>query len=118
MTPEDDSDLWELLGKSPARPVSPFFARNVLRAVRDRLSLLQRMQLAFGRRKVLVLASAVAVVVTVSAITLRPVNTAQTGLAATESTAQVEETDDEIMLDVDDLVAADDTSAIGDIWAL
>ncbi|HEX4086191.1 MAG TPA: hypothetical protein VHY22_14845 [Chthoniobacteraceae bacterium] len=37
MKPKDDNDkLWELLGKPPRQPeVSPFFSRNILRAVRQ-----------------------------------------------------------------------------------
>ena len=35
MNTDDNDKLWELLGKTRQPPVSPFFARNVLRAVRQ-----------------------------------------------------------------------------------
>ena len=35
MKADDNDKLWELLGKTPPPAVSPFFARNVLRAVRQ-----------------------------------------------------------------------------------
>ena len=36
MKPKDDNDkLWELLGKTRQPEVSPFFSRNILRAVRQ-----------------------------------------------------------------------------------
>jgi hypothetical protein len=35
MKADDNDKLWELLGKSRPTPVSPFFSRNVLRAVRQ-----------------------------------------------------------------------------------
>src|SRR5688572_8176631 len=35
MKREDDEKLWDLLGKSPEPKVSPFFARNVLREIRE-----------------------------------------------------------------------------------
>lgn len=35
MNREDDDKLWDLLGRSPERKVSPFFARNVLREIRE-----------------------------------------------------------------------------------
>src|SRR5215467_1726751 len=35
MKPEDDQELWDLLGRVPGRDVSPFFARNVLRQIRE-----------------------------------------------------------------------------------
>ena len=35
MKSEEHDDLWELLGKAKAPQVSPFFSRNVLRALRQ-----------------------------------------------------------------------------------
>jgi hypothetical protein len=35
MNPDEQDELWELLGKAKTPAVSPFFARNVLRAVRE-----------------------------------------------------------------------------------
>jgi hypothetical protein len=35
MKPDDNDKLWELLGKTRPPAVSPFFARNVLRAIRQ-----------------------------------------------------------------------------------
>jgi hypothetical protein len=35
MTPDDNDKLWNLLGQARPPEVSPFFARNVLRAVRQ-----------------------------------------------------------------------------------
>lgn len=115
MTPQDDPALWELLGKAPSRPVSPFFARDVIRAVRARESLWEHVQNVFRVRKVVVLASAAAIVVTVAAVSFRPM---AKSVAVTASNAQVEEADDEMMLDLDDLVAADDTNTLADISAL
>lgn len=34
MEKDDDRRLWDLLGKSPAPAISPFFARNVTREIR------------------------------------------------------------------------------------
>ncbi len=35
MNPDENDDLWQLLGKARQPEVSPFFSRNVLRAVRN-----------------------------------------------------------------------------------
>ena len=35
MNTEEHDDLWHLLGKAKAPEVSPFFSRNVLRAIRE-----------------------------------------------------------------------------------
>lgn len=36
MNREDDQPLWDLLGKSVSPPASPFFARNILREIRQK----------------------------------------------------------------------------------
>ncbi|HYR57506.1 MAG TPA: hypothetical protein VEO95_02705 [Chthoniobacteraceae bacterium] len=35
MNTEEHDDLWQLLGKAKVTKVSPFFSRNVLRAIRE-----------------------------------------------------------------------------------
>src|SRR5204863_5445575 len=35
MKRDDDQELWDLLGQAPESKVSPFFARNVLREIRE-----------------------------------------------------------------------------------
>jgi hypothetical protein len=35
MNTDEQDDLWRLLGQTKARAVSPFFSRNVLRAIRE-----------------------------------------------------------------------------------
>ena len=35
MNPDEHDDLWRLLGQAKAPAVSPFFPRNVLRAIRE-----------------------------------------------------------------------------------
>jgi len=54
MKADDNDKLWELLGKTRQPAVSPFFARNVLRAVRQekeaRLPLFSRVVRWFRRR--------------------------------------------------------------------
>ena len=35
MNSEEHDDLWDLLGKAKATKASPFFSRNVLRAIRE-----------------------------------------------------------------------------------
>src|SRR5947207_2874107 len=35
MKRDDDQELWDLLGQAPEPEVSPFFARNVIRRIRE-----------------------------------------------------------------------------------
>ncbi len=62
MEPQDDKELWDVLGRLPEPTLSPFFARNVLRRIRQGPSHFQRVRNWFGVRK-LIGASAVATVV-------------------------------------------------------
>jgi hypothetical protein len=41
MNPEDDQQLWDLLGKAPSHRLSDFFSRNVLRQVKQEPDLLR-----------------------------------------------------------------------------
>lgn len=116
MTPEDDPALWELLGKSPAPKISPFFARNVVRAVRNRRNIFRHVRAVFARRG-LALASAAALAIVVTTFAIRPLYHHQHSAIAGAGTA-IQESDEEVMLDIDDLVAADDASSVADIWTL
>src|SRR5437660_543085 len=59
MEPQDDKELWDVLGRLPEPTVSPFFARNVLRKIRQEPTRFERARNWFRVRKV-VGASAVA----------------------------------------------------------
>ena len=61
MEPQDDKELWDVLGRLPEPTLSPFFARNVLREIRQKPSHFERVRNWFSVRKV-VGASAVAAV--------------------------------------------------------
>ncbi len=50
MNREDDQSLWDLLGQSPELRVSPFFARNVVRQLRQQRSLSERLGPLFNWR--------------------------------------------------------------------
>src|SRR5260370_8951579 len=67
MEPEDDKQLWNVLGRVPEPTLSPFFARNVVRQIRQKATRFERMRNWFSLRR-LVAASAVAIVVVGMAI--------------------------------------------------
>ena len=69
MNREDDQELWDLLGH-PAEPeLSPFFARNIARQVRQDGSRSERMRKWLGLRR-LIPASAVAIALMATAIAI------------------------------------------------
>ncbi len=107
MKREDDEQLWDLLGKAPQPEVSPFFARNVLRRIREQPSWLVRARSWLSLRKLVPISGfAVAIVGTFlflhrSALDRKPVN-------GVDVIAQIDVQDYEVVADLDDLLASDE----------
>lgn len=110
MKREEDEKLWDLLGRAtePA-PVSPFFARNVLRKIREGQSE------SAPRRwyaRWLVPAAGVAVVI-IAGLALPTQIIQQTHPnPRSDSVALTEATDSDLMADLDDLVGSDESNAL------
>jgi hypothetical protein len=110
MKREDDEKLWDLLGHSAAPKISPFFARNVLREIRQ----------SEGRSRVggwlqwLVPAAGVAVAI-IAAMFLRVQMPERNSPDREPDTfALIEGQDSELIADLDDLIAPDDTNSWDD----
>src|SRR6266542_3856033 len=67
MEPQDDKELWDILGRVSEPTLSPFFARNVLRKIRQRATRFERARNWFSVRR-LAAASAVAILLVGMAI--------------------------------------------------
>ena len=112
MKREDDEKLWDLLGHSPGREVSPFFARNVLRKIREAQG--ETPARRWWNPQWLVPAAGVAVVI-IAALSFpghlvqrdQPPSRAD---VATLSDSQ----DTDLLADLDDLVSSDETLALED----
>jgi hypothetical protein len=110
MRREDDDKLWDLLGRAAEPNISPFFARNVLRKIRA----------AQGEPKVvrwfslrwLIPASGVAVVII--ALSLGQMPERRRPDSPAEKIAVTEAQDSELIADLDDLIAADDSNSWDD----
>jgi hypothetical protein len=106
MKREDDDKLWDLLGRSAEPKVSPFFARNVLRKIREAQG--ESVPGRWWRPQWLVPLAGVAVVV-IAALTFpshlverdQPQATAEVATAA-------ESQDNDLLADIDELVGSDD----------
>jgi negative regulator of sigma E activity len=110
MKREDDEQLWDLLGRAPETKVSPFFARNVLRQVRQEQS--RSGQSWFSWRR-LVPASAVALAIAAAVVFVR--NPAPQQATSSEPPvdpviAQIDVQDYEVVADLDNLLASDENS--------
>ena len=109
MEPEDDKQLWDVLGRVPGPTLSPFFVRNVVRQIRQKSTRFERARNWFNLRR-LVAASAVAIVVVGMAVaTHRPVS--QTASASDlDVVAKVDPQDYDVVADLDELIAWDENT--------
>jgi hypothetical protein len=109
MKREDDQRLWDLLGQVRPAEVSPFFARNIVRTVRERPQSFQRLRIWLGRRILipatgLALAVIAAIVMIHRPAALKPVNDTPDVIAA------IDPQDYDVIADLDDLMAADENN--------
>jgi hypothetical protein len=110
MQPDDDQQLWDLLGRTAEPKLSPFFARNVLREIRQGASRFGRVQNWFSLRR-LVAASAVAVVVIGMAIaTYAPRWSQKSPESEPDVVAKIDPQDFEVVADLDELLVWDEDS--------
>ena len=111
MNPEDDQELWDLLGR-PAEPeLSPFFARNIARQVRQDESRSQRMRKWLGLRG-LIPASAVAIALMAAIIATHHPVSQKSSESEPDVVAKIDPQDYEVVADLDDLLAVDK----GSLW--
>jgi hypothetical protein len=104
MKREDDEKLWDLLGHNAEPKVSPFFARNVLRKVREEQA--ETPARRWFNVRWLVPASGLAVAV-VAAVMLRVQVPRQTTPPISNQIVLSEMDDGDLMSDLDDLVGDD-----------
>jgi hypothetical protein len=114
MKREDDQELWDLLGKASGPTISPFFARNVLRQVRQERGWRDWLSDSFAPRR-LVPAAAVALAITAAAITFQqPTTTRTASEAIPEVITQLDEIDYQVVADLDTLLAIEEDSLWSD----
>jgi hypothetical protein len=110
MRREDDEKLWDLLGQATTPAVSPFFARNVLRTVRNRPVYIRRLGEWFGLSR-LVPAVTVAVVLIAAVFVARvPTGPGLTTTGDPDPVAKIDPQDYEVVADLDELVASDENA--------
>ena len=117
MKREDDHELWDLLGRSEPPAVSPFFARNVIRKLRQR----RRWQNVVGdwltgRRAIPAVALAV-VLCTAATFTMLQSHGTRFGGSQDdipEVVARIDPGDYEVVADLDDLLASQEDDSWDD----
>ena len=109
MEPEDDKELWDVLGRLPEPTLSPFFARNVLRKIREEPGRFARVRNWLGVRK-LVGASAVAAVAVALALVTHYPGPRSASSKDLDVVAKVDPQDYDVVADLDELIAWDENS--------
>ena len=110
MERHDDKQLWDILGHVPEPALSPFFARNVLRRIRQGATRFERVRNWFSLRR-LAAASAVAILVVGMAIaTHHPVSQTKTSGNDLDVVAKIDPQDYDVVADLDELIAWDENS--------
>jgi anti-sigma-K factor RskA len=109
MDRQDDKQLWDILGRIPEPTLSPFFARNVVRSVREEASRFERMRGWFSWRRLAAASAAVAVVIGLAIATQHPVS--QTPATNdSDVVAKIDPQDYDVVADLDELIAWDENS--------
>ena len=110
MKREDDEHLWDLLGRAAESKVSPFFARDVLRQIRQDPHWSIGAWSLFSLRR-LVPASGLALVVIAAIIfTHNPSLRQKPAANEPDPVAKIDAQDYEVVADLDELLASDENN--------
>jgi hypothetical protein len=109
MKREDDQQLWDLLGQAAELRLSPFFARNVVQAVRRRPERFGWLRTWLQPRKLVPVAGlAAAIIAAVLAIHRPAVRTPIE--SAPDVIASIDPQDYDVVADLDELLVSDENS--------
>ena len=105
MKREDDQELWDLLGKADAPALSPFFARNVVRQIRQQPNWRENVARWLSPRR-LIPAAGVALAVVATTLSIRVPHASDENVP--DTVAQLDPQDYEVVADLDDLIASEE----------
>jgi hypothetical protein len=110
MKREDDQQLWDLLGQTTQRQLSPFFARNVVRRIREQPpDRFERLRSWLTPRKLVPVMGLVVAVIAVVLATHQPATRNQAD-SAPDVIAAIDPQDYDVVADLDELLATDENS--------
>jgi hypothetical protein len=109
MDREEDKQLWDILGRVPEPKLSPFFARNVVRSVRQEQepTRFERMRSWFSWKKLAAASAVVMVVIGMAIATQRPVSQ-RTTANDSDVIAKIDPQDYDVVADLDELIDWDE----------
>jgi anti-sigma factor RsiW len=116
MKREEDEKLWDLLGRATEPGASPFFARNVMRKLREAQGESPPSRSWYLRW--LVPAAGVAVVIIAGLALPNQIIKQQRSDSRPPLVALTDSQDNDLMADLDDLMGSDDSGALEDVATL
>ncbi len=114
MKREDDQELWDLLGRTPEIQLSPFFARNITRELREQKRTWRDRATAWLGLKRLLPATGVAVALLAAILLTHTPATSPKNWRSAVPSADAGEQDADLAADLDDLTRSDDNGALDD----
>jgi hypothetical protein len=108
MKRDDDPELWDLLGQAAEPKISPFFARNVLREIRQSGDW-STLRGWFNLRRLIPATGIAAALIVVVFLRMHTSVSPLTDPSA-DALATADAQDYEVIADLDDLLASDDNS--------
>ena len=109
MKREDDQQLWDLLGQAAQRELSPFFARNVVRRIRERSARFEWLRSWLSPWR-LVPAAGVAIAVIATILAVHQPASRNSADNPPDVIVKIDPQDYDVVADLDELLATDDTS--------
>lgn len=110
MKREDDEQLWDLLGRTVEPKASPFFARNILRRVREEAEWPNRVRSWFSLRRLAPVSALAVAVIAALIFTSKPSIQEEPTSNEPDLLAMIDPQDYEVVADLDELLASDENS--------
>jgi hypothetical protein len=109
MEPQDDKKLWDFLGLLPQPTLSPFFARNVLRRIRQEPTHFEWVRNWFSVWRLTGASALAALVISLAVVTHHPGS--QTASSKdSDVVAKIDPQDYDVVADLDALIAWDENN--------
>ena len=99
-----------MLGRVPEPTLSPFFARNVVRSVRQTGTRFARMRSWFGWRRLAAASAVVIVVIGMAVATHHPISQTAATTNDSDAVAKIDPQDYDVVADLDELIAWDENT--------
>jgi len=110
MRREDDARLWDLLGQANTPAPSPFFARNVLRSIREQPTFVRRIAQWFSIGRLVPAATVAMAIIVMVFVAQAPTRTDLSMTNDSDPVAKIDPQDYEVVADLDELVASDENA--------